>query len=163
MSRRRLLLLRHAKSSWDDDSLPDHERPLNKRGRRDAPRVGDWLKKTDRVPQCILSSTARRARKTARIAAEHCGFDGRLLLLPELYLAAPGDFLNVLATVPDTIRTVLLVGHNPGMEDFASEICGQSLVMPTAALADIDLGDLAWKELSLEPRGRLIELWTPRG
>nr|NIL98123.1 hypothetical protein [Planctomycetales bacterium]NIP70269.1 hypothetical protein [Planctomycetales bacterium] len=90
-----LLLLRHAKSSWDDSALDDHDRPLNKRGKRDAPRMGQLLVQQDLVPDCILTSTARRARKTAEAVAKACGGVVPLTEMPELYHATAEEIVGV--------------------------------------------------------------------
>src|SRR5262245_21239646 len=94
-----LLLLRHAKSDHADPGLADHARPLNERGKRDAPRVGERLLAAGLVPDAILSSTAKRAKKTAEKAAAACNFKPPLRLVPELYLASPSAILGVVATL----------------------------------------------------------------
>src|SRR5688500_2653227 len=96
-----LLILRHAKSSWDDASLDDHERPLNARGRRDAPRMGDLLRDELLVPDLIITSDAVRAHTTALAVAEAAGYIGPIVVEPRLYHASPEDVLAVLATVAD--------------------------------------------------------------
>ena len=82
-----LLLMRHAKSSWDDPDVADHDRPLNKRGKKDAPRMGQWLAEQGLTPEVIVTSTAKRARKTAELVAESCGCQREPIVLPELYHA----------------------------------------------------------------------------
>ena len=95
-----LLLLRHAKSSWKDLGMPDHDRPLKKRGLRDAPEVGRKLRELGLAPDRILSSTAARAHATARLAAEACRFDGTIELVPALYLGGPLAYLDALRDLP---------------------------------------------------------------
>jgi phosphohistidine phosphatase len=159
---KRLLLLRHAKSSWSEERLPDHERPLNERGRRDAPRVGKRLQATRRMPDLIVSSTAKRARKTARLVAAELKSDPAILLYPELYAAPRTSFFQVLAQLPSDPDTLLVVGHNPGISSFASLLCGEDLEMPTACLLEIDLGDQRWEKLARrKASGRLVEMWSP--
>lgn len=157
-----LLLLRHAKSSWDDPGLEDHERPLNKRGERDAPRMGRLLRAEGCLPQAIVSSTAVRARTTAERVAEACGYAGRIVLTDRLYLAEPGECLALLRELPSGVGRVMLVGHNPCCEELVELLTGRSERMPTAALARIALGIDDWGAAGLEVRGGLLALWRPK-
>src|SRR5512137_1969116 len=111
-----LLLLRHAKSSWKQPELNDHDRPLNKRGKKEAPKVGKYLKDNDLVPDLVLSSTAKRARDTAEAAAEECGFDKPIEFYQDLYLSEPSCYLDILQRLPDSAGRVLVVGHNPDLD-----------------------------------------------
>ena len=112
-----LLLLRHAKSSWKQPEVHDHDRPLNKRGKKEAPKVGRYLKENDLVPDMILSSTARRAQDTARAVAEECGFEKPVDLHQDLYLSDTACYLDILRCLPDDdAKRVLVVGHNPDLE-----------------------------------------------
>jgi phosphohistidine phosphatase len=157
-----LLILRHAKSSWKDEDLSDHDRPLNKRGKRDAPRMGKLLRERPLVPDLIVSSTAKRARKTASKVAKQCGYEGVIELTGDLYLAAPEQYLQVLCGVPDHIECVMIVGHNPGAEDLLAQLTGQSAHLPTAALAHVKLPIDNWSELGADTQGELAEFWCPR-
>jgi len=157
-----LLLLRHAKSSWDDPTLDDHDRPLNARGKEDAPRMGAVLCEVGLVPQRILSSTAKRARKTAVRVARACNYAGYPDLLRDLYLAEPATFLRILQSVTDDPQRVLLVGHNPGLENLLTFLTGVEEPLPTAALACLELPIARWSELTPETRGQLKEIWRPR-
>ena len=157
-----LLLLRHAKSNWDDPALPDQERPLNKRGKKEAPKVGKYLKTNDLVPDLILSSTARRAHDTAQAVAQACGFDGQVDLYQDLYLSDPACYLDILSCLPDGASRVLVVGHNPDVEDLLTLLTDVKQHMTTACLALIDLPITSWQELSEATDGRLQTLWSPR-
>lgn len=157
-----LLLLRHAKSSWKKPDLPDHERPLNKRGSKEAPRVGKYLKDNDLIPDLILSSTARRAHDTARVVAEACGFEGQVDLYQDLYLSDPTSYLDILRCQPDEVSRVLVVGHNPDAEDLLVLLTDVRQHMTTAALAVIDLPISSWQELNEATDARLQSLWSPR-
>ena len=157
-----LLILRHAKSSWKDEQTPDHDRPLNKRGKRDAPRIGRLLHECELSPELIISSTAKRARKTAAKAAKECHYEGVIEMCGELYLAPTREYLEVLRRVPNHVQRVMVVGHNPGAEDLVYELTGHSTHFPTASLAQVELDIEAWKELSEETPGRLIQMWRPR-
>ncbi|MEZ4220168.1 MAG: histidine phosphatase family protein [Polyangiaceae bacterium] len=129
-----LLILRHAKSSWADSSLGDHDRPLNRRGERDAPRMARVVVERGWVPEIILSSSALRARATAQAVVEASDWSPDLQFSRRLYLATPGQMLDELAHLPSFVTRAMLVGHNPGLEDLATELCGIELRLPTAAL-----------------------------
>ena len=159
---RTLLLLRHAKSSWDDHGLRDQDRPLNKRGERTAPRMGVWMVEQGIAPDLVLSSTAERARRTAELVVEASRFDARIALVEELYLASPTTLLDVAARRGGDARRVLLVAHNPGCEELASRIGGSYERFPTAALARIDFDVQDWKDVGLESPAALVALWRPK-
>ena len=156
-----LLVLRHAKSSWNDPALDDHERPLNKRGRRDAPRMGELVREYGLIPDVIISSNAARARLTAEAVAEAARYAGEILLDPRLYLAWPDDILSLLQRVREKAETVMIVGHNPGLEKLVEQLTGEWQDLPTAALAQIGLPLDQWRDLKLSTRGRLVGLWRP--
>jgi len=157
-----LLLLRHAKSSWKNSNLTDHDRPLNKRGKRDAPRMGYLLRREELTPGQIISSTARRARETAALVAEQSGFTAAVELNSNLYHASPEALATVLHELYYEDDPVLLVAHNPGLERFLELLTGQYEPLPTAALAHITLDLADWRQLRPETRGTLVNLWRPR-
>lgn len=157
-----LYLMRHAKSSWKDEQLADHERPLKKRGRKDAGAMGKLLKSKKRTPGSIYSSTAERARETAKIMAEKSEFGGEVYYVKNLYLAEPDALLAVLHQVADEIDAVLLVGHNPGLEALTQVLGGKIVALPTAAVAHLSLPIEKWSEISLATRGELAHLWVPK-
>ena len=156
-----LLVLRHAKSSWNDPALDDHERPLNKRGRRDAPRIGELVREYGLMPDLVISSDAVRARLTAEAVAEAARYAGEILLDPHLYMARPADILSLLPTVRENPKTVMIVGHNPGLETLVEQLTGELQDLPTAALAQIDLPIDQWRDLTRSTRGTLVGLWRP--
>ncbi len=156
-----LLILRHAKSSWKDEQIGDHDRPLNKRGRRDAPRMGELLRAAGLPPELIISSTARRARKTASKVARQCGYQGIIKLRGTLYLAPPEAYLDALHDLDDAIHRVMVVGHNPGLEQLLALLTGQQVHLPTAALAQVELDLDRWRDVHAQTRGTLIRLWRP--
>ncbi|MHC4947006.1 MAG: SixA phosphatase family protein [Planctomycetota bacterium] len=157
-----LLVMRHAKSSHRDATLSDHDRPLNDRGRRDAPRMGRLLADETLAPEIIVSSTARRARATAVLVAETLGLDRSIELREDLYHAAAEDCVEVLAELPAEIDCVLIVGHNPTFEDLVHVLTGRAEMMPTAAIARVELDIEQWSDLFEDPRGRLLAVWRPR-
>jgi phosphohistidine phosphatase len=157
-----LLLLRHAKSSWHDPALDDHERPLNTRGRRDGPRMGELVREYGLMPDVVISSDAVRARLTATAVAEAARFAGEVLLHPHLYTACPADILSLLQTVQENAETVMIVGHNPGLEELVEQLTGERQDLPTAALAHIVLPIDQWRDLKLSTRGTLLGTWRPK-
>jgi phosphohistidine phosphatase len=157
-----LLALRHAKSSWSDPSLADHDRPLKKRGKRDAPRMGRLAAEKGLLPDTILSSSARRAVDTARRFADAAGYDGDVVVTEALYHAEPEDYLEALRAVGDPAHTVMVVGHNPGLEMLVEDVTGTWERMPTAALAHVDLPIDTWSELGGSVRGTMVALWRPK-
>lgn len=171
-----LLLLRHAKSAWPP-GVPDPLRPLNDRGRRDAPAAGQLL--AERAPvQLALVSPAVRAEQTYELAVAELAERPPTRIDERIYEAHAGDLLEVLGSVPATVERVLLVGHNPGIESLALHLAApeadvgyEDLVrkFPTAGLAEIEL-PTPWSELSAavawptgSPVGRLVSFAVPRG
>jgi len=156
-----LLILRHAKSSWKRP-VDDHERPLNRRGKSDAPRMGRLLRERGLVPERIVSSTARRARKTAARVAKAAGYTGEIELSADLYLAGPEGCQRALRRIPDDPACVLVIGHNPGLEMFLDGLTGREERLPTAALVQVRLDVDRWEEVDGGTRGELVGLWRPR-
>lgn len=141
---KRLLLLRHAKSSWDDPALADFERPLNERGRRAAPLMGRFMRGRKIRPDLILCSPAERARQTAALLVEAAGLDAPLRYDERIYEATTADLLSVISGAGAEARELLLVGHNPGLEGLLELLTGESRRMPTAALACVLLDTDDW-------------------
>ena len=159
-----LLLLRHAKSSWKNADLSDHDRPLNERGKTDAPRMGLLLKQNELVPDLIVSSTAKRARKTAEKVAVECSYVGSINLEGELYLAPPSAYIEVLRQVDDEYQRVMAIGHNPGIEELLHLFSGSDahMHMPTAALARLSLEIDFWRDLNRDSKCVLEGYWCPK-
>ena len=157
-----LLIFRHAKSSWDDPNLPDQERPLSPRGRKDAPRVGKLLHKQELLPDLVLCSSALRTRQTAELALKEAGYTREVRVVDELYAAAPEAILEALATLPDAVQRVMVIGHNPGLEELLFYLTGERQPLPTAALAQIDLPIQSWSEMRAAPKGVLVGIWRPK-
>lgn len=157
-----LLLMRHAKSSWDDPDLEDHERPLNKRGLRDAPRMGVLLRREGLVPDRIVCSSAVRAVTTAELLARECRFDKPLNTTADLYHAGESDWRQQIRQWSDQEALVLCIGHNPGLEDFLSGWVGRYVRMPTAAIARLNFDDPTWSDVADRSSATLADLWHPR-
>jgi phosphohistidine phosphatase len=165
---RQLLVLRHAKSAWDTVVTTDFDRPLSKRGKREAPRVGGWLRHQGLVPDLVVSSPAKRARKTTTKVCRELGIPKQEIWWePRIYGATTETLLDVLSECRADARIVLLVGHNPGLEDLLSYLCGSDVsipadgkLLPTAALARLRIA-ASWKHL--QPScATLVSIIRPR-
>jgi phosphohistidine phosphatase len=157
-----VLILRHAKSSWKHPELADHDRPLNKRGKRDAPRMGELLRSEHLIPEAIISSTATRARDTAEAVAKACGYKGEITLNRSLYAAGPEAYLKVLHGMSNAYIRVLVVGHNPGVQELAQMLTGETHLMSTCSLAHIKLHVDRWLDMDYETKGQLAGICRPR-
>ena len=157
-----LLILRHAKSSWEFEELSDHDRPLNNRGRRDAPLMGRKLLKEQLVPQIIISSSAVRAHSTAKKVAKACGYEDEILIDPALYGSGYSDYLNVLTNQEDEHDIIMLVGHNPISEQLVEVLTGEIVTMPTCSIACIRLPIRSWRQIVVKTKGELLNLWRPK-
>ncbi len=146
---RRLTLLRHAKSSWEDPELDDFDRPLNPRGLRALPDMGRRLARRGDRPDLIVSSPALRAISTARGIAREIGYrDDRIVESPELYLASPAAILEVITRADDRHGHIMLVGHNPGFTDLANRFGDLRIDnMPTASMLCVDFPQDRWSEI----------------
>lgn len=156
-----LIVLRHAKSEHPP-GVADFDRSLNDRGKRDALRVGEVLLERGLKPDVIVSSSARRARKTAVRAAGTCGYDRVIVETEDLYEAGPWDIITVIQQIPENAATALIVGHNPGFWGVVQRLGGSIDQFPTAAWAHISLPVEAWGEVTEMTRGELVELWYPK-
>jgi phosphohistidine phosphatase len=156
-----LMLLRHAKSDWDDPSLKDFDRPLATRGERDAPRIGKTLGKRGPAPDLIISSPAARARATIEAVISAANLDCEIRFDESVYGASSPELMKLIRRLPDGSSSVLLVGHNPGFEDLVGRLSGSRERMPTAALACIVFQIDHWEDVNDEA-GKLAWLLTPK-
>jgi len=159
---KKILLMRHAKSSWKDSDLTDHERPLKKRGKKDAEKMGKLLKKKKLIPELILSSTAKRAKQTAEIIVDSCKCKAEIVLLDSLYLAEPSLILETIEDVKDKHKTIMVVGHNPGIEAFLQILDGKVESLPTGSVAYLSAKVKNWKDLAEDDGVKLKKLWRPK-
>ncbi|POX38424.1 phosphohistidine phosphatase [Streptomyces sp. Ru73] len=168
-SPRRIVLLRHAKAEWSQES--DHERPLAERGRRDAPAAGRWLAGAGINPGLTLCSTALRTRETWKLCVHELPRRPKTVYEDRLYEASLGELIAVVNEVPDDVDDLLLVGHNPGMHALADALSGEAdgelltrmnrSGFPTASLAVVAF-EGSWKSVE-HGVGRLVSFWTPQG
>ena len=145
---KKLYLIRHAKSSWKNNLLGDIDRPLNKRGKRDAPFMGKRLQKYGVQPDLLISSPAKRARKTARIIAREIDLPPKKIILADkIYFGDPGDIFEIIRNIPDSDKTVVLVGHNPDITLLAETLTGRQVGnIPTCGIFCIDFKIESWRE-----------------
>ncbi|MEU6368830.1 histidine phosphatase family protein [Streptomyces sp. NPDC046931] len=167
---RRLVVLRHAKSAWPE-GVADHERPLAPRGRRDAPAAGRALAEADCLPDLALCSTAVRARQTWELASAQWGTPPPVRFDPGLYAADVPDLLEAVHDAPAEVETLLLIGHNPGLEDLVLALARHGLgdtlervatKFPTAAIAVLAAHGATWDALA-PGTALLTEVTVPRG
>ena len=166
---RQLLILRHAKSAWDTDAPTDFERPLAKRGKKDAPRVGRWLRQQGLIPDYVVASPAERAKQTTNKVCRELGVKkNQVKWEPRIYEGDTQDLLKVLADCPQKAKTVMLVGHNPGLEFLVEYLCKEKdlpepadgKLLPTAAVAHLRM-PTNWKQLETAVAG-LISITRSR-
>lgn len=161
---KQLLILRHAKAHAAFRNQPDHDRELNDHGQAAAHEVGQRLADAAMIPDLIISSDAMRTAQTARCAADSAGYCGPIEETATLYLATAERYLDVLADVAEPVSRVLIVGHNPGMEDLVEMLTCRPTEMPTAALALVELNIEQWDALrDAKPTATLVEHWTSDG
>lgn len=167
---KKLILLRHAKSSWNDPTLDDHDRPLNARGKASAPVIAEWLDHRAHLPDVVLSSSSKRTRQTVKRMQKAVPKLPDPIIDPALYHASPSAMCERLAQLPSTAQSVMLVGHQPGLGSLVRKLsdgletrrCKRAFEhFPTAAAAilEVDIDD--WADLDFA-RARFIDFASPR-
>jgi phosphohistidine phosphatase len=160
-----LLLMRHGKSSWKESNIPDHDRPLNRRGKHDAPLMGKLLRDQKMNLDLIISSTALRAETTANLIAKAVRYKGKIILDKSIYNAEPMDLLTLLSNSSDEYNSILLVGHNPTVEETVQMIANSpEITMATCAIAHLTLSIDTWTDLKEKQTfsSKLENFWTPK-
>lgn len=147
---KKLFLIRHAKSGWDDSSLADEDRPLNKRGKKDAPFMGSLLRKQGVTPDLIISSPAKRAYSTAKKMAKATSYPpDHIQTFEKLYLSSSDALLEVIHSQPAEVRTLMLVGHNPELTELVPLLCGEPIDnVPTCGIVCISFLTDTWQAVN---------------
>ena len=167
---KRLILLRHAKSAWEDQDIADFDRPLSSRGRKAAPVIGAYLARKNYVPELVLCSSAKRAAETLDLTIAGWAKPPTVRKLKSLYLAMPREMLKRVQTAGNEYASVMLVGHNPGIADLANWLSHDgdpatrgalSRKFPTGAVAVIDFDVEDWRDVDAET-GLLVDFATPK-
>ncbi len=157
-----LLIMRHAKSSWPHKVEEDRDRPLSKRGRKNAEQIGDRLKEEKIVPEVLLVSNAARAKETADLVMEAMHYQGDVYYLNSLYMAEVEGDLKAIQRLPDEVNCAMIIGHNPGLESLLQMMTGKVESLPTAAVAILRLPSAAWEDITLQTQAELVHMWKPK-
>ncbi len=158
-----LFLVRHAKSSRDNPALPDNERPLDARGKRDAPKVGERLAKAGVKPDLILSSPAKRALTTARVIAKKLGYKRKNIVVDDRLYAAEADvLLDVIQRLDKEAGCVMLFGHNPELTDLSHRLSSKITRMPTCAVAEFTFDVKSWSRIGKDKPATADVSYPPR-
>jgi len=161
MAKRRLLVVRHAKSSWDSGAATDHARPLNKRGKRDAPLVAARLAQLGLVPEAVVSSDSERTRQTwARMESEFP--DADVEFTRALYHAGYDEVRDVVSALPDEVITAMVLGHNPGWEEVVESLTGQHVRMTTANVAVLECDGESWSQALDNTPWHVVDVIRPK-
>jgi phosphohistidine phosphatase len=159
-----LLILRHAKSSWKDKKVDDHDRPLNNRGRREAIKMGEYLKKTNAFPDTIITSSALRAIETTKYLCKYSGYNNLVEVNFSLHRGGIDAYIDALATVSNDKQKLLIIGHNPDLEELTGILINKKIRIPTCTLVQLKLSIENWKFIDLHCnfRSELVDIWRPK-
>jgi phosphohistidine phosphatase len=165
---KQIILMRHAKSSWDDPELADHERPLAPRGRKAAAAMGEYMTKAGFKPALVLCTSALRGRQTLELLGASVNEGNEVKIEPDIYHESSGELLARLRSLPSGVDSVLLIGHNPVMQELVLALASENSLIdairqkfPTAALAVFEADIDEWNELS-PGQARLVDFATPK-
>jgi phosphohistidine phosphatase len=157
-----ILLMRHAKSSWDDKVEDDRDRPISKRGKKNAQNIAEFLKDKELIPDLILASSAVRTRQTAEVVIEEMKYRNDICYLNKLYMGEVEIYTRQIQNLADDIHMVLVIGHNPSLDSLLQMITGKVESLPTAAVAYLTVPIDSWRDFSLEVQAELVDLWRPK-
>ena len=160
--KRRLIILRHAKSAWDTDAATDHDRPLNKRGRRDAPRIAAKLVELDWTPQWVISSDSMRTRQTWQRMEDSFDDVEQVVFTRAFYHAGLGSVRTAVEDLADAVETVMVIGHNTGWEDAVAELVGEDERLTTCNAALLSVEASRWEDAFAAGRWELEHLLRPK-
>ncbi len=158
---RQVLVYRHAKAEKSDGDIPDRKRQLLPRGRRQCESIGAQLAERNLLPDTVITSPAARARETADRTAEAARFDGLITEAETLYDATPRTYLSILQDLPAGTERVMLVGHNPTVEEFVEHVSGQYRRMKTAHLVVLETDLASWGDLAPDTRFTVVDYLQP--
>jgi len=160
---KKLIIVRHAKSSWDFPELSDYDRPLNRRGKKNAPEMGKRLASRGILPDMIISSPAKRAAATAKRIAMEIGYSIKdIKKEPLFYHGSMNDIINVVKSSSNKISTLMIFGHNPDLTTVTNSLTGSDIYnIPTCGIAEIDFDISAWNEIE-KNIGTLVNFDYPK-
>ncbi len=158
---KKIYIIRHAKSSWKDLNLDDFDRPLNKRGRFDAPLMGEKLKSKNIMPDIVISSSALRTKLTAQTITQKVGYTKDILFSKDLYESSASVIYDKLSNLDDRYKTVFLFGHNTGINEFVEKYVEFYENVPTCGVVEIDFNCASWKEIS-KRNAKLVSFDYPK-
>lgn len=159
---KKVFLMRHAKSSWKDANVPDHDRPVKKKGEKDVKAMAKMLKHKKHLPDLILCSSAERAKQTAVLFKKASSYEGKIEYNDKLYMAEVPELIAALKESPKKAKSVMVIGHNPGLEALLQTLTGKVETLPTSSIAYISLPIEEWSEINSEVEGKLKKLWRPK-
>jgi len=158
---KKLYIIRHAKSSRSDETLEDFERPLNKRGKENAPMIGERLKEKGIMPDIIISSPAKRAKSTAEMIAKEIGYKKKILFDENIYEASVDELRKIIRAIDDKNSAAFLVGHNPSLNDLANYYVHHEVNIPTCGIVEIAFECDTWADI--EPKNaKLLSFEYPK-
>lgn len=159
-----LLILRHAKSSWKNNKLHDHDRPLNKRGRKEAIKMGQYLSEMDLVPDAIITSSALRSIETTTLLCRQSSYNGVVEVNFSFHGGNSLSYLQAISTSHDDKNRLLIVGHNPILEELVGILTNMVVRLPTCTLIQIRLNIANWNTVSIhsEFKPEIVDIWRPK-
>ena len=158
---KKLYIIRHAKSSWNDEDIEDFERPLNKRGKQNAPLMGEKLKEKEIMPDIIISSPAQRARSTVEIIAKKINYKQKIIFNEDLYEADVTTLHNILSKIDNEKSVVFLIGHNPELNMLAEVYVGFDENIPTCGVLEVEFNCDRWKDIGAN-NAKLVSFDYPK-
>lgn len=160
---KRLLIMRHAKSSWSSSATTDHGRPLNDRGMKDAPKIGKQLEKLGFIPDYVLCSEAKRAEETWQFLSAQLQKKVPVQFSKEIYQAGPNELLSLISSQSDSVETLMVIGHNPTCEEVTEQLSGRFIALKTANVAVFNCQVNSWKDAFLKTsKLQFLDLIAPK-